>query len=46
MWFWATGDAQLYSENPGESLLVRCDACGRPNAETATYCSGCLGRLE
>ena len=30
----------------GGGVLVRCDSCGRRNAKEATYCSGCLTRLE
>ncbi len=34
------------TEGTDDDPLHRCEACGHRNARAATYCSGCLGRLE
>jgi hypothetical protein len=42
------GASSAHGSDPerAEDSLLRCDACGRPNAREAVYCSGCLCRLE
>jgi hypothetical protein len=40
------GRPDSVGEEAAGNALARCDSCGQRNATEATYCSGCLTRLE